>query len=105
MDLDFLNKLIKNADTKIVMIVIDGIGGLPKEEDNKTELELAYTSNLDKLAYNGICNLHTPVGSGITPGSGPGHLGIFGFNPKKYQIDNSQTFILKAPLPTNITIY
>jgi 2,3-bisphosphoglycerate-independent phosphoglycerate mutase len=86
MDLDFLSKLIKNADTKIVMIVIDGIGGLPKEEDNKTELELAYTPNLDKLAYNGICGLHTPVGSGITPGSGPGHLGIFGFNPKKYQI-------------------
>ena len=86
MDLDFISKLVKHADTKIVMLVMDGIGGLPRGIDNKTELEVAYKPNLDNLANKGICGLHLPVGSGITPGSGPGHLGIFGFNPEKYQI-------------------
>src|SRR5512136_740389 len=86
MDLDFISKLVKHADTKIVMLVMDGIGGLPRGIDNKTELEAAYKPNLDNLANNGICGLHLPVGPGITPGSGPGHLGIFGFNPEKYQI-------------------
>jgi 2,3-bisphosphoglycerate-independent phosphoglycerate mutase len=86
MDLEFINKLIKHADTKIVMLVLDGIGGLPREIDNKTELEKAYKPNLDELASKGICGLHIPVGPGITPGSGPGHLGIFGFNPELYQI-------------------
>ena len=86
MDLEFIQRLVKKNDTKIVMLVMDGIGGLPRETDNKTELEAAYKPNLDKLASNSICGLHQPVGSGITPGSGPGHLGIFGFNPEKYQI-------------------
>ncbi|MCJ7572457.1 MAG: 2,3-bisphosphoglycerate-independent phosphoglycerate mutase [Candidatus Thermoplasmatota archaeon] len=86
MDLDFISKLVKHADTKIIMLVMDGIGGLPRVTDNKTELETAYKPNLDNLANNGICGLHLPVGPGITPGSGPGHLGIFGFNAEKYQI-------------------
>jgi len=86
MDLDFISKLVKHANTKIVMLVMDGIGGLPRGIDNKTELEAAYKPNLDNLANKGICGLHLPVRPGITPGSGPGHLGIFGFNPEKYQI-------------------
>jgi 2,3-bisphosphoglycerate-independent phosphoglycerate mutase len=86
MDLDFISKLVKHADSKIIMLVMDGIGGLPSQIDNKTELEIAYKPNLDKLAERGICGLHLPVGPGITPGSGPGHLGIFGFDPKRYQI-------------------
>jgi 2,3-bisphosphoglycerate-independent phosphoglycerate mutase len=86
MDLDFISKLVKHANTKIVMLVMDWIGGLPRGIDNKTELEAAYKPNLDNLANKGICGLHLPVRPGITPGSGPGHLGIFGFNPEKYQI-------------------
>ena len=86
MDLDFIKKLVKKNDSKIVMLVMDGIGGLPMDSDGKTELETANTPNLDTLAKKGICGLHTPVGNGITPGSGPGHLGIFGFNPIKYQV-------------------
>ncbi len=86
MDLDFISKLVKHNDTKIVMLVMDGIGGLPRVTDNKTELEVAYKPNLDNLAIKGVCGLHLPVGPGITPGSGPGHLGIFGYNPEKYQI-------------------
>jgi 2,3-bisphosphoglycerate-independent phosphoglycerate mutase len=86
MDLDFIKNLVKPNDTKIVMLVIDGIGGLPKEESGLTELEAANTPNLNNLAKKGICGLQTPVGAGITPGSGPGHLGIFGFNPIDYQV-------------------
>ncbi|MCK4332132.1 MAG: 2,3-bisphosphoglycerate-independent phosphoglycerate mutase [Thermoplasmatales archaeon] len=86
MDLDFVRKLIKPAETKVVMLVIDGLGGLPRESDNLTELEVANTPNLDSLASRGICGLQQPVCTGITPGSGPGHLGIFGYDPVKYQV-------------------
>jgi len=86
MELDFIQKLLKPSDTKIVMLVMDGIGGLPNEENNLTELETANTPNLDNLAKKSICGLQQPVGTGITPGSGPGHLGIFGYNPVKFQV-------------------
>lgn len=86
MDLDFVRKLIKPAETKIVMLVIDGLGGLPRKSDNFTELEAANTPHLDALATQGICGLQQLVGSGITPGSGPGHLALFGYDPVKYQV-------------------
>lgn len=86
MDLDFIRKLVKPADTKIVFLVMDGLGGLPINGKNKTELETARSSNLDTLASKSICGLQLPVGSGITPGSGPGHLSLFGYNPIKYQV-------------------
>ena len=86
MDLDFISRLKKPADTKIVLLVIDGLGGLPRDLDNKTELEAADTPNLDNLASKGICGLQQPVLPGITPGSGPGHLGLFGYDPVKYKV-------------------
>ncbi len=86
MDLDFIQNLIKPSETKIVLLVIDGLGGLPRETDNLTELETANTPNLDILASKGICGLQQPVKSGITPGSGPGHLSLFGYDPIKYQV-------------------
>jgi 2,3-bisphosphoglycerate-independent phosphoglycerate mutase len=86
MEIDFIQKLKKPSDTKIVLLVIDGLGGLPKESDNLTELETANTPNLDYLASCGICGLQQSVGSGITPGSGPGHLSLFGYDPIKYQV-------------------
>ncbi len=86
MDLNFIQKLIKPADTKIVLLTIDGLGGLPRKQDNKTELEAANTPYLDSLATKGICGLQQPVFPGITPGSGPGHLALFGYDPVKYQV-------------------
>ncbi|UCD14005.1 MAG: 2,3-bisphosphoglycerate-independent phosphoglycerate mutase [Thermoplasmatales archaeon] len=86
MDFDFIRPLIKPAKTKIVLLVLDGLGGLPREKDKFTELEAATTPHLDELAAEGICGLQQPIGTGITPGSGPGHLSLFGYDPLKYQV-------------------
>jgi 2,3-bisphosphoglycerate-independent phosphoglycerate mutase len=73
-------------DNKIVLLVADGLGGLPIEPGGPTELEAARTPNLDALAREGVLGSSIPVKPGISPGSGPGHLGLFGYDPLKYQI-------------------
>src|SRR5438552_10144857 len=83
---DLTRDLHESSGTKIVLLVADGIGGLPLEPGGKTELETARTPNLDGLARDGVCGLSIPVGPGITPGSGPGHLGLFGYDPLQYRI-------------------
>lgn len=87
MDIHALIKpLLAKNDSKIVMFVGDGLGGLPQQPGGKTELETAATPNLDKLAAEGVCGSSIPVAPGISPGSGPGHLGLFGFDPVQYLI-------------------
>jgi 2,3-bisphosphoglycerate-independent phosphoglycerate mutase len=76
---------VKN-DSKIVMLVADGLGGLPLTPGGKTELESANRPNLNALAAIGVQGGSIPVAPGITPGSGPGHLGLFGYDPVKYVI-------------------
>ena len=86
MELDFLRKLILPAETRIVLLVMDGLGGLPREPGGLTELETARTPHLDALAAQSALGLTVPVGPGITSGSGPGHLALFGYDPLKYEI-------------------
>ena len=86
MDLKFYQNLILPAQTKIAMIIMDGLGGLPREPGGKTELETARTPNLDALASRSELGLTIPAGRGITVGSGPGHLAIFGYDPIEYEI-------------------
>ena len=85
-DLELIKSISRPSPTKIVLLVIDGLGGLPRLETGKTELETADTPNLDKLAAKGICGLSDPVGRGITPGSAPGHLALFGYDPISFNI-------------------
>ena len=84
--LELIRGLAQPSSTKIVLLVIDGLGGLPHPKTGKTELEAASTPNLDKLAAAGICGLIDPVSPGITPGSTPGHLALFGYDPLKFNI-------------------
>ncbi|HXX80159.1 MAG TPA: 2,3-bisphosphoglycerate-independent phosphoglycerate mutase [Thermodesulfovibrionales bacterium] len=81
---NLIKPLVQRNDSKIILVVLDGLGGLPV--NGRTELEAASTPHLDALARESACGLHVPVGYGITPGSGPGHFGLFGYDPLEYQI-------------------
>src|SRR3989442_12081006 len=84
---DLIRELREPSGGKIVLLVADGLGGLPLEPGGKTELETANTPELDRcLKEGGSCGLSIPVLPGITPGSGPGHLGLFGYDPLEHRI-------------------
>lgn len=85
-NLEIIKEIAQPSPSKIVLLVIDGLGGLPHPQTGKTELETARTPNLDQLATKGICGLTEPVAPGITPGSSPGHLALFGYDPISYNI-------------------
>jgi 2,3-bisphosphoglycerate-independent phosphoglycerate mutase len=78
-----LASLASGSGSRILLVVIDGLGGL-SDEDRGTELEEASTPNLDRLAAEGVTGLLEPVGPGVTPGSGPGHLALFGYDPLEF---------------------
>lgn len=87
MDFELIKSLLKKkADGKIVLLVLDGLGGLPMEAGGMTELEAAQTPNMDALAEKSMLGLHQGIRSGITPGSGPAHLALFGYDPLKYVV-------------------
>ncbi|MCZ7543050.1 MAG: 2,3-bisphosphoglycerate-independent phosphoglycerate mutase [Anaerolineae bacterium] len=71
---------------KILLLIMDGLGGLPVEPGGPTELEAAHTPHMDRLAAEGTCGLSIPIARGVAPGSGPAHLALFGYDPLKYEI-------------------
>ncbi len=86
MDLELIRRLAVPAPSKIVLLSADGLGGFPHPETGRSELETARVPHLDALARQAACGLIRHVGPGITPGSGPGHLGLFGYDPLRYQV-------------------
>lgn len=86
MDLELAKRLSQPNTTKIILCVLDGLGGLPRHGTLRSEMEAAQISNLDRLAQRSEVGLTVPVGTGITPGSGPGHLALFGYDPYKFDI-------------------
>ena len=82
-----MRELSVETDSKIVLLVVDGLGGLPIDPSGgQTELEAASTPNLDALAARSDLGLSRPVAAGVSPGSGPGHLGLFGYDPLRFQV-------------------
>ena len=78
---ELVSTLHTDNGSKIVLIVADGLGGLPLKPGGQTEHETAATPNLDNVVAENVCGLSIPILAGITSGSGPGHLGVFGYDP------------------------
>lgn len=85
-DQEIISDLAIPGTSKIVLLLLDGLGGAPMYPGGLTELETARTPNLDALAAESICGLHDPIAPGIAPGSGPSHLALLGYNPLENQI-------------------
>lgn len=85
MDIDLIRRLSIPGNTKVLLCVLDGLGGLPGPR-GRTELEEAHAMHLDRLAEEGTVGQTLPVGYGITPGSGPGHLALFGYDPLHFEV-------------------
>ena len=83
---DLTRRLTTDEGGKILLLVMDGLGGLPLTPDGKTELEAAHTPNMDAIAKTGSLGMTIPVTRGVAPGSGPAHLGLFGYDPLVYDI-------------------
>jgi 2,3-bisphosphoglycerate-independent phosphoglycerate mutase len=86
MPFEYLPPLLRTSSSKIVLLVMDGLGGLPVTSGGPTELEAAKTPHMDQLASEGMLGQVTPIRPGITPGSGPAHLALFGYDPLQYEI-------------------
>ncbi len=102
MDLTDIAALAQQTGEKILLLVLDGVGGLPLEPGGLTELETARTPNMDALLATGDAGLHVPVATGVTPGSGPGHLSLFGFDPLRYRVGRGALAALGVEFPLQV---
>jgi 2,3-bisphosphoglycerate-independent phosphoglycerate mutase len=98
-DLEVLRDCYISTASKIVMLVVDGLGGLPHPDTKRSELETARLPNLDAMARESACGLTTPVLPGVAPGSGPGHLALFGYDPLKHLIGRGALEALGIDVP------
>jgi 2,3-bisphosphoglycerate-independent phosphoglycerate mutase len=94
-----LSTLVQKTEKRIVFMVADGIGSIQAGPNNLTELQQARTPDLDRLAAEGMCGLMDPVLPGITPGSGPGHLAVFGYEPTEFVIGRGLLSALGVGFP------
>lgn len=79
--------LTLKTSAKLALVVLDGLGDIAtREQRYMTPLEAARTPNLDALTQDAVQGRMTPVAPGITPGSGPGHLGLFGYDPLEFEV-------------------
>ncbi len=100
-----IQKLVISTPSKIVFLIMDGLGGIPHPELKKTELEAAHTPNLDGLASKSTLGLSNPISPGITPGSGAAHLSLFGYNPFEFRTGRGilEAMGIEAPvLPSDV---
>ena len=86
MPFEYITEIAEVTPSRIVLLVVDGLGGLPHPKTGRSELEMAHIPNLDALAAVSVLGLTDPVLTGITPGSGPGHQALFGYDPVKHMI-------------------
>lgn len=84
---EFLARLARPAKTRMVLLVLDGVGDLRSLDQPRTALEAARTPYMDALARRSALGRIVPAGTGITPGSGPGHLSLFGYDPRTPEAD------------------
>jgi 2,3-bisphosphoglycerate-independent phosphoglycerate mutase len=99
LNLSDIAALVQPTGEKILLLVLDGVGGLPLEPGGLTELETARTPNMDALLATGDAGLHVPVSIGVTPGSGPGHLSLFGYDPLRYRVGRGALAALGVEFP------
>ncbi len=98
MEEQVLRSIATTTPSRILYLVFDGLGDIPGP-DGVTPLEAATSPNLDRLAQEGCCGIFDPVSPGITPGSGPGHLGLFGYEPMELEVGRGVLAALGIEFP------
>ncbi len=97
--LEVVRSLVRPTPSKILFFVMDGLGGMPHPEIGKSELEVAHLPHLNTLTSRAACGLIDPIAPGITPGSGPAHLALFGYDPLRYDFGRGVLSALGIDFP------
>ncbi len=108
-DAFLMKDLLIQNESKIIILLLDGVGDIHTPESPHTSLELASTPNLDALAKESVLGRHTPISMGITPGSGPAHMALFGYDPTRPEYDAGRGVLESLGidfnlLPTDVAI-